>query len=95
MGVTDLHRLVWISGVLGEQRGSCGSHQLAAHPLGEPDPGPIDPGPGLVEDLEGLGELDDLDSDLLEDRIGILLDDREPLLAHQLGRGYRPRQIGE
>ena len=47
----------------------------------------VDVGAGVAEDPERLGVAAELDADLLEDRVGVVLDERQALLAEDLERG--------
>ena len=80
---------------LGEARRRGGLDDLPAHPALEADPGALDVGTGRTEDLDRLREVDDLDPDLLEQRVGVVLDRLEALGRDHLHGRQRPGQVGE
>ena len=53
---------------------------------------PVDVGAGVAEALDRRRVVADLDADLLEDRVGVVLEDLEPFVGHQLVRLHRPRE---
>ena len=61
-------------------------------PAREADALALDVGAGVVEQPERLGVAAELDADLLEDRVGVVLDEREALLVEDLERGERAGQ---
>ena len=86
----DVVRLV--PGVLDElARRGC-LDDLAAHPAREAHALALDVGSAVAQDAERLGVVAELDADLLEDRVGVVLDGREALLVENLERLERPRE---
>ena len=77
----DLHVVLRVAGVLGVRRRRRGLHDLAAHAAREAHAVAVDVGAGVAEALERRRVVADLDADLLEDRVGVVLDDLEPLVA--------------
>ena len=61
-------------------------------PAREADPLAVDVGAGLAEEAQRVGVAAELDADLLEDRVGVVLDEREALLAEDLERRQRAGQ---
>ena len=90
--VADLHAPRRVPGELGEDPGRRGLDQGAAHPAREADPLAVDVGAGAAEDLGRLGEVDDLDADLLEERVGVGLDLLETADPDDFDRRQLPRQ---
>ena len=72
--VADLDAAGRVPGELREQARRGRLDQRAAHPAREADPGAGHVRTGAAEDLDRVGEVDDLDADLLEERVGIGLD---------------------
>ena len=64
-------------------------------PRGKRTRWPVDVGAGAAEDLGRLGEVDDLDADLLEERVGVRLDLLEALGRDDLDRGELAGQVRE
>jgi hypothetical protein len=69
--------------MLGEARGR-GLDQLAAHTAGKAHPFAVHVGAGVLPDLERLRVLAELDADFLQHRLGVVLDERQPLLGEGL-----------
>ena len=65
-----------VARVLGELAWRGRLDDRAAHPAREPDPLPVDGRAGLAQDPEGVGIAAELEADLLEDRVGVVLDER-------------------
>ena len=63
-----------------------------AHPAREADALAVDVGAGLAQQPQRVGVAAELDADLLEDRVGVVLDERQALLAEDLERRQRPGQ---
>ena len=78
--------------VLGEHARRGGLDDLAAHPAREADALALDVGTGILEQAQRLGVAPELEPDLLEDRVGVVLDQREPFLVEDLERLERARQ---
>ena len=70
--VADLDAPGRVAGALGEDPRRRGLDDRAAHAAREADPLALDVGAGAAEDLGRLGEVDDLDADLLEEGVGVL-----------------------
>ena len=62
-------------------------------PRGKRTRWPVDVGAGAAEDLGRLGEVDDLDADLLEERVGVGFDLLETLCRDDLDRRQLPGQV--
>ena len=75
-------------------RGARRLDDRAAHPAREADPLAVDVGARLPQQPERVRVAAEVDADLLEDRVGVLLDQREALLAEDLERRERARQEG-
>ena len=75
-----------VARVLGELARRAGLHDRAAHPAREADAHAVDVGAGVVQQSNRLGVAPELEADLLEDRVGVLLDERQALLAEDLER---------
>src|SRR5439155_2104507 len=56
----------------------------------EPDSLAVHVGAGVLEQAERVGQPAELEADLLEDRVGVVLDEREAFLAEDLERLERP-----
>ena len=82
----DLDVALGVARVLGELARRGGLDDRAAHPAREPDALAVDVGAGLAQQSEGLGVAAEVEADLLEDRVGVLLDERQALLAEDLER---------
>ena len=93
--VADDDAALGVAGALGEDPRRRGLDQLAAHAALEADAGALDVGAGPAEDLDRLGEVDDLDADFLEEGVGVVLDGLEALGGHDLDRRQVPGQVGE
>src|SRR4029450_6379046 len=65
---------------------------LPAHPAREADADTLDVGTGVAQPAQRVLVAAELESDLLEDRVGVLLDRREALLVEDLERGELPGQ---
>ena len=78
-GIADDDAARRVARRLGEAARGGGLDDLPAHPALEADPGALDVGTGRPEDLGRLGVVDDLDADLLEERVGVVLDRFEAL----------------
>ena len=61
-------------------------------PRGKRTRSPWTSAPALAQEPQRVGVAAELEADLLEDRVGVALDDREALLAEDLERGHRPGQ---
>src|SRR6185369_3134377 len=92
VAAADLDVVVMVPGVLGELARRRRLDDLAAHPAREPDPFALDVGAGVAEEMQGVAVAAELEADLLEDRVGVLLDDREALVVQDLERSQRPGQ---
>ena len=88
----DLDVALRVARVLGELARRGRLDDLAAHPAREADALAVDVGAGVAEQAERVGVAAELDADLLEDRVGVVLDEREALLAEDLERGELPGQ---
>ncbi len=75
-----------IAGVLDESRRSGGGDQLAGQTSGKTDPGSFDLGPAPPVDLQRLGKTVDLDSDLLQQPVGVLFDQFQSFRVEHLDR---------
>ena len=69
-------------------------HESASQAPGEPHALAVDIASGVLKQLERVGRLAEVDADLLEDRLGVVLDRRQALLAQQLPRFQLPRDEG-
>ena len=81
-----------VPGELGELARRGRLHELSAHPAREADALAVDVRPGVAEEHERIGCVAEIDAHLREDRVGVLLEDREALLAENLERGERARE---
>src|SRR5207244_1709282 len=63
-----------------------------AHAAREPDAYAVDVRPSVGQKTECLDVAAELDADLFEDRVGVVLDQREPFLAEDLERRELPGQ---
>ena len=88
----DLDVPLRVARVLGELARRGRLDDLAAHPAREADPLAVDVGAGVAQQAEGVGVAAELEADLLEDRVGVVLDEREALLVEDLERGELPGQ---
>ena len=75
----DLDVVGVVACVLGELARGAGLDDLAAHPAGEADQLAVDVGAGVTQRPEGIRVAAEDDADLLEDRIRVVLDEREAL----------------
>jgi hypothetical protein len=66
----------------------------AAQAAWEADRHAIDFGASLFEDIERLGHIPKFDTDLLENRIGIVFDDLQPLFVEYFEAGDLALYIG-
>ena len=82
-----------VAGALREQPRRGRLDDRAAHAAREADALAGDVGAGAAEDLGRLGEVDDLDADLFEERVGVGLDLLEALGRDDLDRGERAGQV--
>ena len=71
---------------LGELPGRGRLDQRTAEPAWETHALAVDVGAGSAVEVERVGRIVHLDPDLLEDRVGVRLERREPLLAEHLER---------
>ena len=90
----DLHAAGWVAGVLDVLARRRCLHDLTAHPTRESNPGSIDRGASRGEDGQRRWIVADLDTDLLEDRLGVALDDLQPFVTDDLERLHRSGQVG-
>ena len=81
----DVARLV--ARVLGELPRRGRLDDLPAHAARETDALALDVGAGVAEQPKRVGVAAELETDLLEDRVGVVLDQREALLVEHLERG--------
>ena len=93
MHPADLDVARGVARVLGELAWSRRLHDPAAHPAREADPLAVDVGAGLAQQPERLRVVPELDPDLLEDRVGVVLEDGETLVAQDLERCERAGQV--
>ena len=70
-----------VPGELGEFAGSGRLHELSADATREADALAVDVRPGVAEERERIGCVAEVDAHLREDRLGVLLEDREALLG--------------
>ena len=87
MHAADLDVARRVPRVLGELAWRGRLDDRAAQPARETDPLPVDGRAGLTEDPQGIGVAAELEADLLEDRVGVVLDERQALLVEDLERG--------
>ena len=59
-------------------------HERATQAAGEAHALAVDVGAGRLPELQGLGILPEDQADLLEDRLGVVLDEAQPLLRQRL-----------
>ncbi len=76
-------------------RGAVAWTNRSAHAAREADALALDVGAGAAEDLGRLGEVDDLDPDLLEEGVGVGLDLLEAFGRDDLDRGQLAGQVGQ
>ena len=86
---TDLHTASGVAAVLDVLR-RCRRHQLTSEPAGEPDPRPLDVATGVPESFDRARVVADLDADLGEDRVGVVLQQLQPLGRDDLDRRQCP-----
>ena len=91
--VPDLDIARGIASALGEHGGRAGPDDLAAHASREADARAGHVGAGASKDLEGLREVADLDADLLEQGVGVVLDQLEALGRDHLDGRHGPREV--
>ena len=89
-----LDRALGVTRDLGEG-GGCGRDQVACEPARKAHPLAVDVGAGTPEQVQRLGVLAEIDPDLLEDRLRVLLQQSEPLLAQQVDRGNVARDVAQ
>ena len=92
--IADLDAAGVVARALGEDPRRGRLDDRAAHPAREADALAGDVGAGAAEDLGRLGEVDDLDADLLEEGVGVGLDLLEALGRDDLDRRERAGQVG-
>jgi hypothetical protein len=85
----DLDGVGGVASVLGERRGGRRPDELPAHARREPNPLAVDVGAPLAQGGQGLG-VAELDADLLQDAVGVALDELDALVGQDLERGQRP-----
>ncbi len=73
-----------VAGVLGEFARCRALHQRAAHAAREADALALDVSPGGLPQRKALRIIAEVQADLLEDRVGIVLEQRQALLAQDL-----------
>ena len=88
----DPHAALRVAGVLDELVRGARLDDLPAHPAREPDALALDVRAGVAEQLERVGVAAELEADLLEDDVGVVLDEAQALLAQHLERRQRPGQ---
>ena len=93
--VADLHAPGGVAGQLREQARRRGLDQRAAHPAREPDPRAVHVGAGVPEDPDRIREVDDLDPDLLEERVRVRFDLFETAGRDDLDRGKVAGEVGQ
>ena len=91
--VADLHAPGGVARQLREQARRRRLDQRAAHAAREADPRAIHVGAGTTEDPDRIREVDDLDPDLLEERVGVRLDLLEAAGRHDLDRRQPAREV--
>ena len=87
----DLDVVRRVAGVLGEHARRGGLDDLAAHPAREADALALDVGAGIAEEAERVGVAAELQADLLEDRVGVLLDQSTRPSSSRTSNGARVR----
>ena len=80
----DDHIALRIAGVLREFRRRVLPDEGATQPLGETGPLAIDVGAAFLQDRQGLRIVAEIDADLLQRHLGVLLDQRQARLVHEL-----------
>ena len=90
----DLHAAGRVAAVLDVLARRRRLHDLTAHATREVHAGPVDVGARVGEHLQRGWVVADLDTHLVEDRLGVALDDLEALVADDLERLHRSRQVG-
>ncbi len=88
----DLDVPLGVARVLGELARRARLDDRAAHPAREADALALDVGAGLAEQPERVRVAAELETDLLEDRVGVVLDERQALVAEDLERRERAGQ---
>ena len=91
----DLHRVRRVPRDLGEGAGRGRLYELPCEPAREADTLAVDLCASFLQQRAGVGRLAEVDADLLEDRVGVLLDEREALLGHDLDGGERAGDEGD
>src|SRR4029450_11062614 len=81
-----------VAGVLCELTRRGRLDDLPAHPAREADPAAPGGGPGIAQRAQRILVATELEADLLEDRVGVLLDGREAFLVEDLERRELPGQ---
>ena len=90
----DQHVALGIARMLDVARGRRGA-ELAREPAREPHALALDVGARVAKARQRGGIIAEVDADLLQQRLGVALDDREPFLAQDLGRGDRAGDVGD
>ena len=75
-----------VARVLGELARRGGLHDLPAHPARKPDALALDVRAGVLEQADRHGIAAELEAHFLEDRVGVVLERREPLFVEDLER---------
>ena len=86
----DVHGVRGVAGDLVELTRRGRLHELARQPAWEPHTLALDLAPRALQQLERVGRFAEVDADLLEDRVGVVLDRGETLLAQHLDRLQLP-----
>ena len=74
-------------------RGAVACIELRGQAAREPHPLALDVAPGVLQQLQRVRRVVELDAHLLEDRVGVVLDELEALLAQHLERRHRARDV--
>ncbi len=90
---TDLHAVFRIASVVCVDGGSVGCDDLPAHAPGEPHPLAVHLGTRRPQEFEGARVVPEVDAEFLEDRVGVLLDQGQAVLGHDLERRHGPDQV--
>ncbi len=91
---TDAHVPLWVAGVLDVLPWRSGLHDLPAHAPRKAHQGAVDRGAGVGEHLQRRRVVADDHPDLLEDRVGVVLEDLETFVADDLERLHGSCQVG-